>query len=98
MNSHINPHWIVVDIEPSIALARAECLDTLRKLPAQKPSSFDVMRKARMVRSMYQRDLLRQFVKFLTSCVASARSARQRHPDYPSDLQPSLSAPSPRGA
>ena len=98
MNSHINPHWIVVDIEPSIALARAECLEKFRTHPAQKPPARDLMKEARLARSMYQRDLLRQFVKFLTSCVASARSARQRHPDYPSDLQPSLSASSPRGA
>jgi hypothetical protein len=95
MNSHINPHWIVVDLEPSIALVRAECLDTFRRLPAQKPYSFDVMREARMARSMYQRELLRQFTKFLVSFV---RSARHRGLNYPADLQPSVSAASPRGA
>jgi hypothetical protein len=93
MNSHINPHWIVVDVEPSIALARAECLDTFRRLPAQK--SYSLMREARMARSMYQRELLRQFTKFLVSFV---RSARHRGLNYTADLQPSMSAASPRGA
>src|SRR2546423_14376080 len=98
MNSHINPHWIVVDIEPSIALARAECLEMYRKHPAQKPRARNLMKDARMARSMYQRELLRQFMKFLASGVTFARSARDRGLDYPSDLQPSLSASSPRGA
>ena len=98
MNSHLNPHWIVVDIEPSIALARAECLEKYRKQPAQQPSARNLMNEARLARSMYQRDLLRQFVKFLASCVASARAVRYRGLDYRSELQPSLSASSPRGA
>jgi len=98
MNSHVNPHWIVVDIEPSIALERAECLQKYRALPAQKPAARNLMNEARMARSMYQRDLLLQFVKFLTSWVASARSARHRGMGYPSDLQPSISASMPRGA
>jgi hypothetical protein len=95
MNSRINPHWIVVDIEPSIALARAECLDTFRKLPAQKPRTFGVMKDARTARAIYQRELLRQFTNYVMSFARSTR-----HPDlnYPADLQPSLSAASPRGA
>jgi hypothetical protein len=95
MNSHLNPHWIVVDIEPSIALARAECLEMYRKHPAQPAPARNLMKEARLARSMYQRDLLRQFVKFLASCVASVRS---RSLDYRSELQPSLSASSPRVA
>ena len=91
MNSHINPHWIVVDVEPSIALARAECLDTFRKLPAPKPYSSDLMREARMARSMYQRELLRRLVSFV-------RSACRRGLNHPADPQPSVSAASPRGA
>ena len=96
MNSHINPHWIVVDIEPSIALARAECLETFRKHDAQKPSARYVMKEARMARSMYQRDLFRQFVKFLVSRLA--RSPRPYGLSDPSDLQPSASLAQPRGA
>ena len=94
----INPHWILVDIEPSIALARAECLDKLRKSPAQKPVAFDVMKEARAARAMYQRDLLRRFVKFLASCLRLARAPRYHGLNYPTDLQPSMSVASPRGA
>jgi hypothetical protein len=69
MNS-INPHWIVVDIEPSIALARAECLQKYRAHPAEKPRVFDVMKDARAARAMYQRDLMRQFMSFLMSSLS----------------------------
>ena len=95
MNSRINPHWIVADIEPSIALARAQCLETFRKLPAQEPRAPDAMTDARVARSMFQRDLLRQFTRFLVSSLPLARSPRD---PYPADLQPSASAASPRGA
>ena len=40
---------------------------------AQKPSSLDAMKEARLARSMYQRQLLRQFMTFLVSCLPSAR-------------------------
>jgi len=40
---------------------------------AQKPLSFGVMKEARLARSMYQRQLLRQFMTFLVSCLPSAR-------------------------
>ncbi|MEA2875073.1 MAG: hypothetical protein QOF14_269 [Hyphomicrobiales bacterium] len=69
MNS-INPHWIVVDIEPSIALARAECLQKYRAHPAEKPRAFDVMKDARVARSAYQRGLMRQFMSFLVSSLS----------------------------
>jgi hypothetical protein len=39
---------------------------------AQKPWSFDVMKDARAARSMYQRQLLRQFMTFLLSCLRFA--------------------------
>ena len=61
----------------------------------QKPYSSDLMREARMARSMYQRELLRQFTKFLVSFV---RSAQHRGLNYPADLQRSVTAASPRGA
>ena len=72
--NYINPHWIVVDMEPSIALARAECLEKFRNHPAQKPRAFDLMKDARAARSMYQRDLLRQFMTFLASCLSIERN------------------------
>lgn len=93
----INPHWILVDIEPSIALARAECFEKFRKHPAQTPIAFDVMKDARAARSMYQRDLLRQFTKFLASCLPRPRAPRHSVFNYPAHLQPSASLASPRG-
>ena len=98
MNSHINPHWIVVDIEPSIALARAQCFEMLREQPAYKPRVRNLMKDARIARSMYQRELLRQFVKFLVSRLRFARASRSYGVSYPSDLQPSASLAQPRGA
>jgi hypothetical protein len=96
MNS-INPHWIVVDIEPSIALARAECLQKYRAHPTEKPRAFDVMKDARVARATYQRDLMRQFVRFLVSWLRFMRSPRHDQLNYPADLQPSATA-YPRGA
>jgi hypothetical protein len=54
-------------IQPSIALTKAECPDNYRQRLAQKPRAFDVMKDARVARSMYQRKLLRQFMRFLVS-------------------------------
>ena len=95
MNSHINSRQIIFDIEPDIALARAECLEDHRERPAQKPRAFDLMKDARRARSMYQRDLLLQFIKFLASRLPFARSPRHGALSYP--LQPSASVAHPRG-
>jgi hypothetical protein len=88
MNS-INPHWIVVDIEPSIALARAECLQKYRAHPAEKPCAFDAMKDARVARATYQRDLMRQFMSFLVSSLSLK---------LPAKLQTSASAAQSRQA
>ena len=77
MNS-INPHWIVVDIEPSIALARAECLQKYRAHPAEKPRAFDAMKGARAAHA-----LMRQFMNFLVSRLSLK---------FPANLQTSASA------
>jgi hypothetical protein len=69
MNSP-HSHWIVVDIDPSIALARAECLQKYRARPVEKPRAFDVMKDARAVRATYQRGLMRQFMSFLVSSLS----------------------------
>jgi hypothetical protein len=58
-------------IQPSIALTRAECPDHDRERLAQRPRAFDVMKDARVARSMYQRKLLRQFMRFLVSRLGS---------------------------
>ena len=61
------PITTLATIQPSIALTRAECPDNYRERLAQKPRAFDVMKDARVARSMYQRKLLRQFMRFLVS-------------------------------
>jgi hypothetical protein len=75
-------------VPPSIALARDECLEKHRERLSQKPSAFELMKNARVARLMYQHYLLRQFTRFLVSCLSFAR-----HPDakYPVDLQISAS-------
>ena len=77
MNS-INPHWIVVDIEPSIALARAECLQKYRAHRAEKPRAFGVMKGARAAHA-----LMRQFMNSLVSSLSLK---------LPANLQTSASA------
>jgi hypothetical protein len=98
MNSHINPHWIVADIEPSIALARAQCLQTYRTLPGQKEPDSDELHDVRGVHAMYLRDLLGGFSKFLLSWLQSPPSPRHDALSYTADLQPSASTVYPRGA
>ena len=56
---------------PSIALTRAEFPDNYRERLAQKPRAFDVMKDARVARSMYQRKLLRLFMRSLVSRLGS---------------------------
>ena len=70
-------------IPPSIALVRDECLEKHRERLSQKPSAFELMKNARVARSMYQRYLLRRLTRFLVSCLPFAR-----HPNvkYPVDL------------
>ena len=58
-------------IQPSIPLTRTECPNNNRERLAQKPRVFDVMKDARVARSMYQRKLLRQFMRFLVSRLGS---------------------------
>jgi hypothetical protein len=78
MNS-INPHWIVVDIEPSIALARAECLQKYRAHSAEKPRAFDAMKGARAAHA-----LMRRFMNSLVSSLSLK---------FPASLQTSAERP-----
>ena len=98
MNPRINPHRIVVDIEPSIALARAQCLQTYRTLPARKEPASDELHDVRAAHTMYLRDLLGGFAKFLLSWLQSGPSPRHDALSYTADLQPSASTVYPRGA
>jgi hypothetical protein len=96
MNYHQKFRPIVLDIEPSIAIANAECLEKHREQSAQVRATVDALKEARVARSMYQRDLLRQFTTFLASHVSFARA---RHTDInETHLQPSPSTGHPRGA
>jgi hypothetical protein len=88
MNSP-HSHWIAVDIDPSIALARAECLQKYRAHPAEKPRAFDVMKEARVARGAYQRGLMRQFMSFLMSRLSLK---------FQANLRTSESTASPRAA
>jgi hypothetical protein len=65
MNSHIKTQWFIADIEPSIALARAECFEKYRTLPLHKPRAVDLIGEARTARAVYQRELMRRFANLL---------------------------------
>src|SRR5258706_5507203 len=56
-------------IPRSIALASDECLEKHRERLSQKPSAFELMKNARVVRPMYQHYLLRQLTRFQVSCL-----------------------------
>jgi len=73
MSSSIKPQHIVIDIEPNIALARAECLEKYRE-----PSTPDVTKEEKAARAMYLRDILGGFTQFLLSGFPLARSVRNR--------------------
>jgi hypothetical protein len=65
MNSHIGSRWFIEDIDPSIALARAECFEKYRTHRAPEPPAVNVMTDARTARAVYQRELMRRFAGFL---------------------------------
>ena len=67
-------------IPPGIALARDECLEKHRERLSQKPSAFELMKNARVARSMYQRYLLRRLTRFLVSCLPFARDPDVKYP------------------
>ena len=86
MNSLIKSQRFVIDIEPNIALARAECFEKYRKR-----SVSEVVKTERAVRAIYLRDLLDGLTEFLKACLPFGRSAAQDLSDS-ADLQPSISA------
>ena len=61
------PIALVTTIRPVITPATDESAEKHRERLAQKPLSFDVVKQARLARSMYQRQLLLQFMAFLAS-------------------------------
>ena len=61
MNSRMRSEWFIADIEPSIALAKAESFERYRTLPAQpEPPAVNAMTKTRTAR-----DIMRRFAGFL---------------------------------
>ena len=68
-----HPTTPLATIRPSTTLARTECPENYGERLAQKPRALDVMKDARVARSLYQRKLLRQFIRFLVSCPPIAR-------------------------
>ena len=68
-----HPTTPLATIRPSTGLARTECPENYRERLAQKPRAFDVIKDARVARSMYQHKLLRKFMSFLVSWPPLAR-------------------------
>ena len=73
------PITSLATIQSSFALTKAGCPDNDRERIAQKPRAFDVMKDARVARSMYQGKLLRQFMRFLMSRLDSSFRRTEFH-------------------
>ena len=78
--------YFLADIEPTIAVAEAARWEreTPIPIPAQKPTSYDLMKQARLMRSAYQQELMRRFAALILSWLYSPRASRataraQRH-------------------
>jgi hypothetical protein len=70
--------YFLADIEPTIAVAEAARWEREAPvpLPAQKPASHDLMKQARVMRSAYQRELMRRFAELILSWLYSPRVSR----------------------
>jgi hypothetical protein len=70
--------YFLADIEPSIAVAEAARWEreAAIPIPPQKPASHDLMKQARVMRSAYQRELMRHFAKVMLSWLHSPRVSR----------------------
>ena len=78
--------YFLADIEPTIAVAEAARWEreAAAPIPTQKPTSHDLMKQARVMRSAYQRDLMRRFAEWMLSWLhlprvsqAAARAQRR---------------------
>ena len=69
--------YCLADIEPTIAIAEAARWEreTAVATPTAKPMSYDLMRQARIMRSEYQRELLRRFAALILSWLVGPRTA-----------------------
>jgi hypothetical protein len=67
--------YFLADVEPTIAIAEAARWerDAPVPIPTQKPTSYDLMKQARAMRSAYQQELMRRFAAFILSRLYSPR-------------------------
>jgi hypothetical protein len=72
--------YFLADIEPTIAVAEAARWEraTPVPIPAQKPTSYDLMKQARAMRSAYQQELMRRFAALIFAWIYSPRVSRAR--------------------
>jgi hypothetical protein len=70
--------YFLADIEPTIAVAEAARWEreTAVPIPPQKPTSHDLMKQARVMRSAYQRELMQRFAELMLSWLFSPRVSR----------------------
>jgi hypothetical protein len=70
--------YFLADIEPTIAVAEAARWEREAVIPppASKPASHDLMKEARVMRSAYQRELMRRFAEWILSWLHPPRVSR----------------------
>lgn len=70
--------YFLADIEPTIAVAEAVRWEreATAPPPTSKPISHDLMKQARVMRSAYQRELMRRFAALLLSWLYSPQASR----------------------
>jgi hypothetical protein len=70
--------YCLADIEPSIAVAEAARWEREAAVPppTSKTISHDLMKQARVMRSAYQRDLMRRFAALILSWLYSPQTSR----------------------
>jgi hypothetical protein len=70
--------FVLADIEPTVAVAGATRWEREMPLPppTSKPTSYDLMKQARLMRSAYQQELMRRFAALIFSWLYSSRVSR----------------------
>ena len=70
--------YFLADIEPTIAVAEAARWEREATVPppTSKPASQDLMKQARVMRSAYQRELMRRFAALILSWLYSPQTSR----------------------
>jgi hypothetical protein len=74
--------YFLADIEPTIAVAEAARWEREAAVPppASKPTSHDLMKRARLMRSAYQQELMRRFAALILSWLYSPQTSRPSAP------------------